>query len=47
MSVVSWDVCFFPGEDGVKRVRVLSGGEKVTLSSFQDDDFRCQHPDSG
>ena len=25
----SLDVCFFAGEDGVKKVKVLSGGEKV------------------
>ena len=29
MYVASLDVCFSPGEDGVKKVRVLSGGEKV------------------
>ena len=29
MFVDSSDVCSFPGEDGIKRVRVLSGGEKV------------------
>ena len=29
MYVVSLDVCSSPGEDGVKKVRVLSGGEKV------------------
>ena len=29
MFVVSLDRMLFPGEDGVKKVRVLSGGEKV------------------
>ena len=29
MSVVSSEECFFSGEDGVKKVAVLSGGEKV------------------
>ena len=29
MSAVSLDRMLFPGEDGVKKVRVLSGGEKV------------------
>ena len=29
MSVASSEECSLPGEDGVKKVRVLSGGEKV------------------
>ena len=29
MYVASSDVCCLPGDDGVKEVRVLSGGEKV------------------
>ncbi len=37
----------FPGEDGVKRVRVLSGGEKSPLSSFQDDDLRSKYSHPG
>ena len=33
----------FPGEDGVKKVKILSGGEKVRcLSVIQNDDFRCK-----
>ena len=30
----------FAGEDGVKKVRVLSGGEKVRCTALQDDDLR-------
>ena len=37
----------FAGEDGVKKVKVLSGGEKSTVPVIQDDDFRSEHPDSG
>ena len=36
----------FSGEDGVKKVRVLSGGEKVRCLLIQNDDLRRQHPDS-
>ena len=35
MSVVSLDRMLFAGEDGVKKVRVLSGGEKVRCSAVQ------------
>ena len=31
----------FAGEDGVKKVKVLSGGEKVRCLLSQDDDQRC------
>ena len=32
----------FSGDDGVKRVKVLSGGEKVRCPPLQDDDLRIQ-----
>ena len=35
----------FAGEDGVKKVKVLSGGEKSTLPALQNDDFRCKLSD--
>ena len=35
----------FAGDDGVKKVKVLSGGEKVRCLLIQDDDFRCKCTD--
>ena len=37
MFVVSLDVCFLLSEDGTKKMRVLSGGEKVRASLPHDD----------
>ncbi len=37
-----WAVCSFAGEDGVKKVKVLSGGEKVRCLLSKDDDQRVQ-----
>ena len=40
MSAASLDVCSLPGDDGVKKMRVLSGGEKVRVLFSKHDDLR-------
>ena len=40
MSAASFGRMLFAGEDGVKKVKVLSGGEKVRCRLFQADDLR-------
>ena len=47
MSAVSLAVCSSAGDDGLKKVNVLSGGETCPLSAVQDDDVRRQHHADG
>ena len=42
-----WAECSFPATMCYKPVKVLSGGEKVALYAFPDDDVRLQRADAG
>ena len=44
MYVVFLAVCSFAGDDGLKKVNVLSGGEKVRVHAFKNDDAWRKRP---